>query len=116
MKVLLAVLFLVGCGSDDKAPAEEPYFTAGQYLALQGDNTGTYKSEAALSSPDYKDCSFTVKTADLSNLEVIDGHEFKRVGVAGNACDYHMSIEGLLTRTVKICEGHAEVSISCHAQ
>lgn len=114
--ISLSVVALVGCGSDTKTEAEEPTFADGQSLALIGDTSGTYKSQAVLASADFKDCSFTVNTSDLNNLETIDGHTFKRISVVGNACDYYMSIEGLLTRTVKVCAGHAEVTITCHAQ
>lgn len=118
MKTLLIVtLVLVGCGSSkNNEPATEATYTDAQSIALVGDTSGTYKSDAVLTSAAFKDCAFTVHTADLKDLTTIDGHTFKQIVGDTGSCTYYMSIEGLLTRSVKICSDHAEVNITCHQQ
>lgn len=116
MKIVSFViaLGLMACGTDNDEKGQEPTYSAYQAIALQGDNPDSLPAEAELGSSDFQNCSLKVGSSDLGSLNEIDGHTFKKVAVNGNPCVYYMSIEGLVTRSVKICETEAVITLTCH--
>jgi len=116
MKILNLVLALslMACGAEDDTRPVEPTYSAFQAIALQGDNASALPAEAELGSKEFENCAMKVKTADLGNLSEIEGRAFKKVVVNGNPCEYYMSVEGLVTRSVKICATEAVITLTCH--
>ncbi|RYZ83711.1 MAG: hypothetical protein EOP04_19435 [Proteobacteria bacterium] len=119
MKKLISLIFLfltlTACGSEQDEPmAELPSYTDTQFIALLGDESGVIDSSVTIGDEGFKNCSLMVSSDDLADLNMIDGHEFKPVSVSGSECAWYMNVESQLTRTVKICQDHAEISITCH--